>query len=579
MSFRILVFLFTLWTTTLDAQNFCDRAGFSNGWMLNMNTAEVNQITQACAATNARYFRTDFAWSDVQYNGPNSWYWGNVDRVVNSTLPTGMEMIAIVDYFPPWANVNTDTTFWYNFVYQAGMRYIPQGIVIWEMWNEPNITNFWDQPNVADYVNKILIPGSNAIRKASADLGIPVTVLTAGLAPAATDGTNISQIDFFTGIYTNGGKDYFDGAGHHPYCWPLAPTAPNFYNWFLKTQDLRAVMVANGDQSKKIWGTEAGWPTHNGSSGVSEALQAQYLEDAYQLWNSWSWTGPLIWYAYNDGGTDPNYSEHNFGIVDNNFNPKPALAAFNAVTSSCDCLPTDLDLDVKVLLEGTYSPSLSKMSTDLNVRKLLPGQVPLDTMITPTPAGQPYSSLPWNYLGTEGTEFSNVSYDSNIVDWVLISLRTGTSKSSVVYRLASLLKSDGTLVSLQNCPVKTTLNGPFYIVVEHRNHLAAMSPITILPANGMLTYDFTTQNSYGGGVSAGQKELTPGVWGLFAGDMDQKSDINGHEITGQDITIWNLVNGIFNKYHPSDINLNGDSNGNDKAIWRLNNGNFSSIPK
>jgi len=262
--------------------------------MLNMNTQQVNQITQACAATNAKYFRTDFAWSDVQWNGSNDWYWNNIDRLVTSSNAEGMEMIAIVTYFPPWAGTNTDTTFWYNFVYQAGLRYIPQGVTIWEMWNEPNLINFWPQPNVSDYVNKILKPGSNAIRQAAADLGTTVTVLSAGLAPAATDGTNISQIDFFTGIYAHGGKDYFDAASNHPYCWPLAPGLVNPYNWFLKTQDFRTVMLNNGDGSKKIWGTEMGWPTHQGQNGITEAQQAQYLTDAYQIWNSWSWTASKL---------------------------------------------------------------------------------------------------------------------------------------------------------------------------------------------------------------------------------------------------------------------------------------------
>jgi len=342
--YSILLFLFI--PQIIFVQTSCDRTGISNGWMLHMSDSKVDQITKASATTNCLYFRSDFAWSDIQYNGPADWNWENVDRVVNAANTYHLQTIAILDYFPPWADVTTDTIFWSNFVYQAGLRYIPQGIEFWEMWNEPNIINFWPQPNVADYVNLILIPGANAIRKAAQELGKPVFVITGGVAPAATDGTNISQIDFVKGIYANGGKPYFDAIGHHPYCWPLDPAIPNNYNWFLKTQDIRDVMVENGDFNKQIWGTEMGWPTHSGGNGISEIQQANYLSSAYDIWNQWSWTGPLIWYAYNDAGTDNNYSEDNFGMVDFNFNPKPALSAFELVNTTCADNTTTVDVIV-----------------------------------------------------------------------------------------------------------------------------------------------------------------------------------------------------------------------------------------
>lgn len=354
----IILLCFTVGTSY--TQTLCPKAGISNGWLLSMNDDEVDQITKACAATKAQYFRIDCAWTDVQYEGEEEWNWENVDRVINSATNEGLEIIAIVDYFPPWADVNTDTIFWSEYVYQAGLRYIPQGVHVWEMWNEPNITNFWPgNPNVKDYVEKILKPGSNAIRKAALELNTSVTVLTGGLAPAATDGTNISQLDFFTGIYTEGGKDYFDAAGQHPYCWPLNPSSSSAFNWFLRTEDLRKVMVENDDSEKLIWGTELGWPsTGAANGGVTEMEQAAYLTIAYDLWDDWDWTGPLIWYAYNDAGPDTTYSEDNFGLVDVDFNAKPALEAFLAVT--LDCLtPNSIseNIDDEMSLQLSPNPS------------------------------------------------------------------------------------------------------------------------------------------------------------------------------------------------------------------------------
>ena len=317
-------------------QSLCNRVGISNGWMLHMNDNEVNQITAACSATSALYFRTDFAWSDVQWNGDDEWNWSNIDRVLQSALSQDLELIAILDYFPPWANIETDTSYWFNYVYQAGLRYIPQGVAIWEMWNEPNLQNFFPDPNVEDYVKRILKPGANAIRKAAKELNAQVTVLTGGLAPAASDGTNISQLDFVTEMYHYDAQNYFDGLGQHPYCWPLDPSILDDFNWFLKTQELYNVMQANGDGHKLIWGTELGWPTHDANqNGVTIFDQAIYLTKAYDIWNAWNWTGPLIWYAYNDAGTDLNNPEDHFGLTDHQFNAKPSLDSFIVVTNEC----------------------------------------------------------------------------------------------------------------------------------------------------------------------------------------------------------------------------------------------------
>ena len=340
-SYLLLLIILCL-SLSLTSQDLCDKAGFSNGWMLHMSSSEMDQITQACAETKAKYFRVDFAWSDVQWNSIDEWNWDNIDRLVQSTNNTNLELIGILGYFPPWTDQSADTILWSNFVYEAGLRYIPQGVNIFEIWNEPNITNFFPQPNVQDYVEKILIPGSNAIRKAAAELGEEITIISGGLAPAATDGINISQLDFVKGIYDFGGKDYFDVLGQHPYCWPLAPDETSDFNWFLKTEELREVMIDNADSDKKIWGTEMGWPTYSGASGIDEELQAEYLSKAFQKWDTWQWAGPLIWYAYNDAGDDASDPEDNFGLTNSKFDPKPSFFAFEQVIANC-LLDTSLE--------------------------------------------------------------------------------------------------------------------------------------------------------------------------------------------------------------------------------------------
>jgi len=116
--------------------------------------------------------------------------------------------------------------------------------------------------------------------------------------------------------------------------------------------------------------------------------------------------------------------------------------------------------------------------------------------------------------------------------------------------------------------------------LEHRNHIGALSNQALTPQNGVLVYDFTAQNSWiplNGGF--GQKELTTGYWGLFAGDGDQVSDPVSYDINGGDRIFWNNVNGVFNQYDGADYDLNGEVTGADRILWNFNSGINSGVPK
>jgi lysophospholipase L1-like esterase len=94
------------------------------------------------------------------------------------------------------------------------------------------------------------------------------------------------------------------------------------------------------------------------------------------------------------------------------------------------------------------------------------------------PNSQPFNNSPWNYNGGEVLQ----STPNNIVDWVLVSLRTTELKSTEVAKRAGLLKTDGSIVDLDgSSPLAfPTFSGEYYIVIEHRNHLPIMSPGKIL---------------------------------------------------------------------------------------------------
>ena len=233
-------------------------------------------------------------------------------------------------------------------------------------------------------------------------------------------------------------------------------------------------------------------------------------------------------------------------------------------TSTSVACPT-----IKIYLEGVWGST--EMSTTLNQQGLLPGQTPVSPFGVATPAGQPYKTAPWNYLGTETVS----SYDSDVVDWVLISLRTDvTNASSMVYRTAGLLRKNGNVTLVAACPTLSTSQS-YYVLVEHRTHVGAASHIPVAIASNKITYDFTQQQSYipSNAPASGQMQVGA-IHCLFAGDSNKSSF---SEINANDSSTWRLDNGKFARYLLTDYNLDGEVNANDDILWRKNNGKFSGV--
>jgi hypothetical protein len=216
-----------------------------------------------------------------------------------------------------------------------------------------------------------------------------------------------------------------------------------------------------------------------------------------------------------------------------------------------------ISASVKVLLQGPATGS-TMAATLLSAGYL--------------PAAQPYSGAPWSYSGTEAV----ASMPSGVVDWVLLELRSDTMGTSKVGVRAALLKSDGVVTDLDGIsPVRFAglASGSYYIVVRHRNHLAAMSVARIALSASSAEYDFTTGLAqYHGGDA---KEVSTGVYALWAGDVTGNGIVkyNGSgndrspiltRIGGSDMTL--SLSGYYNE----DVNMNGQvkylGTGNDRSI-------------
>jgi hypothetical protein len=290
-------------------------------------------------ALGATWLRVDFPWSEIQSAGPESYNTAPWDAIVRAASAHHIAILGVIDYCPSWANGGqgqfyppTKPAAFATFSAFLATRYAPLGVHAWEIWNEPNGGTFWlPAADPVGYTN-LLIAAYPAIKGVDAT----ATVISGGLAPAADGGASLSPMTFLANMYAAGAGPWFDAVGDHPYTFPALPNAVDgsAYWWsemFTGPKNLRSTMIANGDAQKRIWLTEFGAPTNGAHGSVSEERQAKMAEVAYALQKTYAWAGPLFWYTYRDGGTDPKVQEDWFGLIRHDGSHKPAYAAYKAV--------------------------------------------------------------------------------------------------------------------------------------------------------------------------------------------------------------------------------------------------------
>jgi len=321
--------------TNQDGGGLGGRAGFAEGFGLLYRSDEaLARELDGIAATGARWLRVDVPWSVIEEKR-GRYAWDRVDEVIAAARDRGLKILGVLAYTPEWARPAGTTdkhppkrpSRFAEFAQDAVRRYAKRGVHAWEIWNEPNVSLFWEPlPNPERFAAML-----NAVTPAIREADRTATVVTGGLSPASNlaDGNQIAPVSFLERVYAAGAGGSFDAVGHHPSNYPYMPLKEqaNFNdNAFAGvTPRLYKVMVANGDAAKKIWGTEIAAPTDRKST---PSYVARYLTEAYKTWDAWSFTGPLLWYSYLDGGESRSFLDHT-GLVKPDFEPKqPALDAF-----------------------------------------------------------------------------------------------------------------------------------------------------------------------------------------------------------------------------------------------------------
>lgn len=286
------------------------------------------------AAAGFKFIRMDFSWAGTERKR-GEYDWSAYDELTANLEKRGMRGIYIFDYsnglyeeaisvrdshtgkdhkdtaspqhpesvaaFARWA--------------AAAAKHFQGRRIVWEIWNEPNISFWKPKPDVTQYA-ALALATAKAVRQADPNATI--------IAPGSSE----FPWNFLEGMFKVGLLEYLDAVSVHPYRnYSKSPeTAAEDY---ARLRGLIARYLPAGKTPVPVISGEWGYASHD--KGVSLDTQAAFIV-RQQLANLYQRVPISIWYDWKNDGLDPAYNEHNFGTVSNNLHPKPAYLAVRAMT-------------------------------------------------------------------------------------------------------------------------------------------------------------------------------------------------------------------------------------------------------
>lgn len=299
--------------------------------------------------------RVDLDWSYVQWCRGCAPRWDRLNPVLTAARSRGMRVLLMLGYAPPWANGDHANDKWFpvddadwTAIIEATVRHVGDGVVAYEVWNEPNNAATESSDGFGNYDGDRRARYWQLVRLASQTIRplCPTCVVLAGASGSGQPNTQTSNPQesgaWLDWAYANGYGNDFDAVAHHPYpAWnngegPAEPKCTTrWWNLFGPPGEspacgelayLHAVMVRNSDSGKKIWATEWGYPT-SGAKNLPITSVRDHLVQGVQMWRSLPYTGPLFLFSYRDACTDGTDPECAFGVVTRDFTPKDGLYA------------------------------------------------------------------------------------------------------------------------------------------------------------------------------------------------------------------------------------------------------------
>jgi hypothetical protein len=292
-------------------------------------SAEMERAARVAQAAGVKWSREEFQWSRIEPRR-GEFQWAFYDDLVETAKRHGIQVYAIVAYWSGWTKPYTaEGIDDYVRYLEALVRRYGRDIRHWEIWNEPNIF-FWQGPK--DLYAELLKKSYAAIKAIDPDAEV------LGLSTAGIDFDYIRHVIEL--------QAPFDILTIHPYRRTLNDR--EFLTDLHRVSDL----VRRPDGTRRpVWLTELGWPTYSPHNTLRQDFvpttlraQAELIVRCYLLAIVSGIEPRTFWYNFRNDGEDPHYFEHQMGIVDRHFQPKPAYRTYATLTRVLANLSPDAEL-------------------------------------------------------------------------------------------------------------------------------------------------------------------------------------------------------------------------------------------
>lgn len=279
------------------------------------NQNELNTISDA----GFDVIRADLYWSWIEEKkGVYNFEVNNYDTLIDSLLKKDIKPYMVLAYSnklygEDGASIKTEAgkNGFIKYVDVVTKRYAGKGI-IWEIYNEPN--GFWGDAYSKEYA-ELAIESAKVIRKNDP---------TGYIVAPALAGTSPESFNYLERVFKEGILEYIDAVSVHPYrSWEPESA------WY-EYDVLRKLIKEYTDKDLEIVNGEWGYSTTQGwwDLYLTEKQQASYLVRMF-LTDKMNDVPISVWYNWKDNSSDVNNSEHNFGVMEEDLEPKDAYYAMD----------------------------------------------------------------------------------------------------------------------------------------------------------------------------------------------------------------------------------------------------------
>ncbi len=303
------------------------------------------------AQLGVKWARCQTGWSRCE-TSPGTYEFGWLDEVVDALLAIGIQPWFNLGYGNPlytpdapdvyavgWIPVYNEAAMqaWLRFT-KALAEHFASRVKHWEIWNEPNITNFWKpkEPNAADYV-RFVSQTAPLIRQ------VVPGALIIGLACSGI------KMEYIEACLDAGLAEYIDVLSYHPY------RAVPEEGYDAEMAQLRKAIAAHGN-GLQLWQGENGCPSKGGPESTGALSKLDWNEKAQAKWllrrilTDLRHELPLTSYFHTVDLLNYQNKTNFKGLLHGaDYTPKPAYFAYQCLCAMFDAKTTHVTLETELI--------------------------------------------------------------------------------------------------------------------------------------------------------------------------------------------------------------------------------------